>query len=201
MFIVALGILCNSNFQFYLRTSRCSDRSADTLSPIIFLNGHNIRPTFCLPSDRFRVSTGTSWVMVPGMYRTHYKHNLLILSSAFNNKLSLVINGCMWVETLGHIPRYMGRTSSNNNNNKRLINNLLYCFVIRIVCIQITITWDIRYIDEGFLVWIILSTYLSHEIVIWVVPLVLPYFLSSDFIWISGFIINIIVIILYIFIS
>jgi len=36
----------------------------------------------------------------------------------------------MCVETLGHIPRYMGRAS--NNSNKVLINNLLYYFEIRI---------------------------------------------------------------------
>ena len=79
--------------------------------------------------------------------------------------------------TLGHIPRYMGRTS---NNNKILINNSL-CFAIQVVYIQITITWDMRYIDEGFLIWIIPSMYLSHEAVIWVVLLVLPYLLSSGF--------------------
>ena len=56
----------------------------------------------------------------------------------------------------------MGRMS---NNNKILINNSL-CFTIQVVCIQITITWDIRYIDEGFLVWISPLTYLSHEAVI-----------------------------------
>ena len=47
-----------------------------------------------------------------------------------------------------HILGYMGRTS----NNKVLINNLLCYFAIRVVYTQITITWDIRYIDEGFLV-------------------------------------------------
>ena len=29
-------------------------------------------------------------------------------------------------------------------------------------------TWDIRYINESFLIWIIPSTYLSHEVVNWV---------------------------------
>jgi len=67
--------------------------------------------------------------------------------------------GCMCVGTLGHIPRYMGRTS---NNNKVLINNSSCGFVIRVVYIRITVTWGIRYIDEDFLVWIISSTYLSH---------------------------------------
>ena len=78
-----------------------------------------------------------------------------------------------------HILRYMSRTSSNNNNNM-LINNTL-CFAIRVVYIQITITWDIRYIDEGFLIRIIPSTNLSHEAMIWVVLLVLPNLLLSGF--------------------
>ena len=77
-----------------------------------------------------------------------------------------------------HILRYMGHTS---NNNKILINNSLCYFAIRVVYIQLTITWDIRYIDEGFLFWIIPSMFLSHEAVIWVVSLVFPYLLSSNF--------------------
>jgi len=55
----------------------------------------------------------------------------------------------MRVGTLGHIPRYMGRTS---NNNKVLINNLSCGFAIRVVYTQIMVTWGIRYIDEGFLI-------------------------------------------------
>jgi len=59
-------------------------------------------------------------------------------------------------------------------------NNSLYCFAIWVVYIQITITWDIRYIDDDFF-WIIPSTYVSHEAVIWVVPLIFPYLLSLGF--------------------
>jgi len=66
-----------------------SERSADSLPLAIFLNQHNIRPTSCLPSGRFRVSTGTSWAVVPGMYGTHCKHNPLVSSSVSNNNLSL----------------------------------------------------------------------------------------------------------------
>ena len=77
-----------------------------------------------------------------------------------------------------HILRYLGRTS---NNNKMLINNSLCYFAIQVVYIQITITWDIWYIDDGFLVWIIPSMCLSHETVIWIVSQVLLYLLSSDF--------------------
>jgi len=58
--------------------------------------------------------------------------------------------------TPGHIPRYMCRTS---NNNKMLINNSLYYFATRVVYTEITVTWGIRYIYEGFLVWIIPSMY------------------------------------------
>ena len=55
----------------------------------------------------------------------------------------------VYVGTLGHIPRYIGRTS---NNNKILTNNLLCYFAIRVVYTRSTVTWGIRYIDEGFLV-------------------------------------------------
>ena len=40
VFIVVLGMLYNSNFQFYLRASRCSEGCAGTLLPVTFLNGH-----------------------------------------------------------------------------------------------------------------------------------------------------------------
>jgi len=91
--------------------------------------------------------------------RAHCKHNQLVLSSVSNNNFSLLIYGCMCIGILGHKPRYMGRLSNNNNI---LINNSL-CSAIRVVYIQITKMWDIRYIDEGFVVQIIPSTYLSHE--------------------------------------
>jgi len=65
----------------------------------------------------------------------------------------------MCVETLGYIPRYMSKTS---NNNKVLINN---CHAVLHFELYITVTWGIRYIDEGFLIWIILSTYLSYKAV------------------------------------
>ena len=120
-----------------------SEGSADSLPLVIFRNGHNIRPTSCLPSDRFWVSTRTSWAVVPGMYGTHCKHNSLVSSSVSNNNLGLLIYGCMCVGTLGHISRYMGRMS--NNNNKVLINNSSCGFVIRVVYTRITVTWGIRY--------------------------------------------------------
>jgi len=66
----------------------------------------------------------------------------------------------MCVGTLEHIPRYMGRMSNNNN---KIINNLSCSFVIRVVYTRITVTWSIRYINEGFLIWIIPLMYLSHE--------------------------------------
>jgi len=70
---------------------------------------------------------------------------------------------CMCVGTRGHKPKYMGRMSNNNNNNNNnnnmLNNNLLCYFAIQFVYTQITVTWGIRYIDEGFLIWIILSMY------------------------------------------
>jgi len=67
---------------------------------------------------------------------------------------------CVLRCTTGQIPRYMGQTSKNN---KILINNSLTYFTIRVVYIQMTITWGIWYRDESFLIWIISSTYLSYE--------------------------------------
>jgi len=70
----------------------------------------------------------------------------------------------MCVGILRHIPKYMDRMT---NNNKMLINDSSYYFAVRVVYTQITVKWGIRYIDESFLVWIISSTYLSHEAIIW----------------------------------
>jgi len=81
------------------------------------------------------ISNGTTWTVVSGMHVTYCKHNSLVLSSVFNYNLSLLLHGCMCVETLRHIPRYMGRMSNNNNNNnnKMLINNSLCCIAIRVI--------------------------------------------------------------------
>jgi len=96
MFTVLFDMPCNSNLWFYLRASWCFKESAGSLPPVTSLNGHNIRPTSCLPSGRFRVSTETSQVVVPGMYKIHYKHNPLVSSSVFNNNLNLLIYESMW---------------------------------------------------------------------------------------------------------
>ena len=110
-------------------------------------------------------SNGTPWTVVPGMHRTHCKHNPLVLLSVSNNNLSLLIYRCMSMEhTPIHILKYMSQTS---NNNKILINNSSCYFAIPVLYTHITVKWGIRYIDEGFLVWIIPSMYLSHEAVIW----------------------------------
>jgi len=93
MFTVLLGMLCNSNFRFYLRASRCSEGSADSQPPVTFLNGHNIRPTSCLSSGTFQVSSGTSWAVVPGMYRIHYKHNPL-----FHHQFSITTLACSYID-------------------------------------------------------------------------------------------------------
>jgi len=73
--------------------------------------------------------------MVPGIHGIHCKHNILVPSSVSNNNFGLLIYGYMCVGMLGHILRYMGMAS--NNNNKMLINNLLFCFAIRVVYIHI----------------------------------------------------------------
>jgi len=109
-------------------------------------------------------SNRTPWTVVPGVHGTHYKHNPLVSSLVSNNNLSLLTYGCMRVGMLGHIPKYIGKTS---NNNKILINNSFYCFTIQVVYTRILVKWGIRYIDKGFFVWIIPSMYLSHEAVNW----------------------------------
>ena len=133
MFTVVLGMLCNSNFRFYLRASRCSEDSADSLPPVIFLNGHNIRPTSCTPCGRFRtLATGypRSWSRVCTGPSVNLPTYPLVSSSVSNNKLILLIYGCMCIGTLEYIPRYMSRTS---NNNKVLINNSSRGFAFRVV--------------------------------------------------------------------
>jgi len=133
IFIVVLGMLYNSNFRFYLRSSRCSEGSADSLPSVTLMNGHNIRPTSCLPSDRFWVSSETSCAVVPRMYGTHCKHNPL-----FHHQFSITILTHSYMDACGleltpvHILKYIGRMS---NNNKMLINNSLCYFTIRVVYI------------------------------------------------------------------
>ena len=105
------------------------------------------------------------------MHGTYCKHNSLVSSSVSNNNLNLLMYECMCAGTRGHKPKYMGRMSNNNNNNNNnnnmLNNNLLCYFAIQFVYTQITMKWGIRYIDEGFLIWIMPSTYLSHEAINW----------------------------------
>jgi len=43
----------------------------------------------------------------------------------------------------------------------------LCCCLIQVIYTRIIVKWGIRYIDEGFLIWIILSKCLSHEAVNW----------------------------------
>ena len=99
------------------------------------------------------------------MYGTHCEHN-----SLFHHQFSITISTYPYKDVCGiertpvHILRDMGGMS--NNNNKIQINNSLCYFTIRVVYIQLIKARDIPYIDEGLLVWIIPSTYLSHEVVI-----------------------------------
>jgi len=128
-----------------------TEGSAESLPPVTFLNGHNIRPTCCRPCDWFHIPAtehpgSWSWVCTgPTINITHWlQHQFPITTSTYS-----YMDVCRMEHTPVRILRYMGRKS---NNNKILINNSLCCFAIRIVYIQITITWDMWYIDEGFLV-------------------------------------------------
>ena len=50
------------------------------------------------------------------------------------------------------------------------------------------VTWDVRYIYEGFLIWIIFSTYKSHKFVIWAVQLILPHLLKSHYMLVCAYV-------------
>ena len=105
------------------------------------------------------------WIVVLDRHRTHCKHNSWVLSSVSNNNLVLLKCQYMCVGTLVHIPRHLDRMS-NNNKRCQLIICCLFCNSDRINLVYD----DVRYMvyDEGFLVWIIPSTYLSYEVINWV---------------------------------
>ena len=56
------------------------------------------------------------------MYGAHYEHDILISYQFSITNLRLLLCGCMWTGTLGHIPRHLSRTSLNNNNNKHVFD-------------------------------------------------------------------------------
>ena len=139
MFIVVLGILCNSNFLFYLSTCRCFEGSAGSLPPVIFLSGYNIKPTSCMPCGSFctlamehlkpwsRLCTG------PTINITRWFHHQFLTRTSTYSYMEV----CGMEHTPVHILRYMGQMS---NNSKMLINNLSCCLAIRVVCTRITVT-------------------------------------------------------------
>jgi len=123
MFTMVLGMLCNSNFWIYLWASRYPKGALIPYLVLYSCMSIIKDPPSCLPSSRFRVSTGTPWAVVPGMYRTHCKHN-----SLFHHQFSITTSTYSYMDVCGmeHTPvyilKYMGQMS-NNNNNKVLINN------------------------------------------------------------------------------
>jgi len=133
-----------------------------------------------MPRGRFCTSAmEQSWVVVPGMYRTHCKHYSLIPPLVSNNNLALLRCEYMCVGTLVYIPRHLSKIS---NNNKRC-QLIIHCLFSNWGHMDLDYG-NVRYMvyDVGFLVWIIPSTYLSHKGVNWVISLVLLYLLSSGFI-------------------
>jgi len=64
--------------------------------------------------------------VVPGMYGTHCKYCSLIPPLVSNNNLALLRCGYMWVGTLVHISRHLGKTSNNNNKRCQLY---IYCML------------------------------------------------------------------------
>ena len=114
MFTMVLGMLCNSNFRIYLRVSRCSEGSAGSLPPIMFLNGHNVRPTSCTPCDRFRTPTMEHlepWSPVctrPTVNITYWFHHQFSITNSTYSYMEV----CGMERTPVHILRYMGRTSN-----------------------------------------------------------------------------------------
>ena len=96
-------------------------------------------------------------VVVLGKYGTHHKHDL-------TNSISFQITGSIsykqkYVECGTHTKAY---NLDDLNNNNILIHGVLSDFVLRCKTSGIHSGYENmgqRYIDEGFLVWIILSTY------------------------------------------
>ena len=139
MFTMVLGMLCNSNFWFYLRTFRYSEGSAGSLPPVTFLNGHHIRLTFCRPC---------SWFCIPatehlGSWSRVCTKSIINITHWFHHQFSITTSTYSYMEACGmecmlvHIFRYMSQMS---NNNKMLTNNSLCYFAIQVVYIQIIIT-------------------------------------------------------------
>ena len=54
---------------------------------------------------------GATKVVISGIYGAHYKHGSLIPHEFSITTLALLTCGCMYVGTLGHIPRHTGQTS------------------------------------------------------------------------------------------
>jgi len=154
MFTVILVMLCNWNFRFYLRASKCSEGSAGSLPPIIFLNRHNIRPSSCTSCSQFR----TPIMERPGPWSRACTGPTINITRWFHHQFSITTSAYSYmdvcVRTLGRIPRYIGRTS---NNNKMLINNSLCCFAIRVVYTRSTVIWGIHS-DYGNM---------GHKVYIW----------------------------------
>ena len=113
--------------------------SASSLSPITFLNRHNIRSTSCRPYGRFRPPATEH----PGLWSRACTGLTVNITCWFHHQFSITTSTYSYMDVDGiecmlvHILRHMGRTS---NNNKILINNSLCYFAIRIVYIQIMIT-------------------------------------------------------------
>ena len=78
-----------------------------------------------------------------------------------NNNLTLLRCGYMCAGTLVHIPRHLSRTSYNNKRYQ-LIIRYVFCNSGHMDLDYDDMRYMI-YIDEGFLICIIPSTYLSHE--------------------------------------
>jgi len=108
-----------------------TEESAGSLSPITFLNGHNIRPTSCRPCGQFR-TTATEY---PGSWSRACTRSTVNITRWLHHQFPITTStySCMKVCGMEYTPvhtlRYMGRTS---NNNKMLINNLLCYFAIQV---------------------------------------------------------------------
>ena len=137
---------------------------AGSLPPVIFLNGHTKRSTSFTPFGRFHTTT----MKHPGPWSQACTKPIVNITRWFLHQFPITASTCSYIDVCGmkctpiHILRYMGQKS---NNNKMLNNNLSCFFSIRVIYTRITVTWDIRYIYEDFLIWIIPSTYQSYDVV------------------------------------
>jgi len=164
-------MLCNYNLKILPVGPRCSERRSSYTPAIVIYSSWVLRGTNLAKCQ-------VNWVVVSDMHGTHCKHNSWVSLSVSKNNLALLRCGYMCDGTLVYIPRHLSKTS-DNNKRCQLIIRCMFCNSSRINLVYD----DVRYMvyDEGFLVWIIPSTYLCYEVINWVCTAGFPIFTVIGF--------------------